>query len=146
MNIEDLSKLVESKRKSTNVNEDVNSTSIKNLIPITMFMIGQIHIWHLLCTSGQKHLALGNFYDALVEGIDELSENYIALNGIIESDSYTYNVRYNEKSILDSVQKYRDLVTMCISQTNDSEYLSLQDSLIDIQEKIDSFVYQFNLN
>ena len=80
--------------------EGVNETGIGYLIPITMFTIGQIHIWHLLCTSGQKHSALGDFYDSLVENIDELSEKFIAQGGTIsESEPYKYNCKYDKLEI-----------------------------------------------
>ena len=127
--------------------EGINETNIGYLIPYTMFMIGQVHIWHLLCTSGQKHSALGDFYDSLVEGIDELSEMYIGQGGmILESDPFKYSNKYEIGTILKQVDGYRQIISSTIELCGEARLKSLQDALIDIQENVDSFKYKFNLD
>lgn len=127
--------------------EGINETGICYLIPRTMFIIGQIHIWHLLCTSGQKHTALSDLYDNLVENIDELAEKFIAQGGVIsETKPYKYMCRYDENEIYNYINDYRDNISNVISNSMGAELKSIQDSVIDLQEVIDEFLYKFKLD
>lgn len=127
--------------------EGINETGISYLIPSTMFTIGQIHIWHLLCTSGQKHSALGDLYDDLVESIDELAEKFIAQGGVIsETEPYKYMCKYDENEIYNYINSYRDNISNVISNSMGAELKSIQDSVIDLQEVIDEFLYKFKLD
>lgn len=149
MELKSIQALLEEKygKKVNEYVEGINETGIGYLIPITMFTIGQIHIWHLLCTSGQKHSALGDFYDSLVENIDELSEKFIAQGGTIsESEPYKYNCKYNELEIYNYINNYRTHITNVIENSMGAELKSIQDSVIDLQEVIDEFLYKFKLD
>lgn len=127
--------------------EGINETGISYLIPYTMFTIGQIHIWHLLCTSGQKHTALGDLYDDLVESIDELAEKFITQGGVIsETEPYKYMCKYDENEIYNYINSYRDNISNVISNSMGAELKSIQDSVIDLQEVIDEFLYKFKLD
>ena len=43
------------------------------------------HVLHLKSTSYAKHVALNEFYDALVPLVDSLAETYQGMHGLIES-------------------------------------------------------------
>lgn len=150
MELSKIQNLLEEKYGKKSINEyieGINETGIGYLIPYTMYCIGQIHIWHLLCTSGQKHTALGDLYDDLVENIDELAEKFIAQGGmILESDPFTYSNKYEIGTILKQVDGYRQIISSTIESCGEAQLKSLQDALIDIQENVDSFKYKFNLD
>lgn len=150
MELSKIQNLLEEKYGKKSINEyieGINETGIGYLIPYTMYCIGQIHIWHLLCTSGQKHTALGDLYDDLVENIDELSEKFIAQGGIIsESEPYKYMCRYNENEIYNYINNYRTYISTVIENSMGAELKSIQDSIIDLQEVIDEFLYKFKLD
>lgn len=149
MDLKSIRNLLEEKygKKVNEQLEGINSCDIGYLIPYTMFMIGQIHIWHLLCTSGQKHTALGDLYDDLVESIDELAEKFIAQGGnISETEPYKYISMYNENEIYNYINNYRTHISSVIENSMGAELKSIQDSVIDLQEVIDSFLYKFKLD
>lgn len=150
MELKKIQDLLEEKYGNKSINEyieGINETGISYLIPSTMFTIGQIHIWHLLCTSGQKHTALGDLYDDLVESIDELAEKFIAQGGVIsETEPYKYMCRYDENEIYNYINSYRDNISNVISNSMGAELKSIQDSVIDLQEVIDEFLYKFKLD
>lgn len=149
MELKSIEKFLEEKygKKVYEAIEGINETGIGYLIPYTMHCIGQIHIWHLLCPSGQKHTALGGLYDDLVTNIDELSEKFIAQGGIIsETEPYKYISMYNENEIYNYINSYRTHISSVIENSMGSELKSIQDSVIDLQEVIDSFLYKFKLD
>ena len=91
--------------KKEQVNEDVqgiNNSGIGYLITYSMYMIAQTHIWHLLCKSGQKHTALGEFYEEMQDEVDSLAEDSIFIedkitpseNGIYKGEYKTINHRF----------------------------------------------------
>ena len=126
------------------VNEDNN---LETLIPEVMNVISQIHVWHLVCPSGQKHTALGEFYDEMQDGVDELAETYIAIGGEIETTiPFTASVDYSESAIIKYVKTFRERISECVDSTEGPEFKSLQDKVIDLQEMIDTFLFRFNLS
>jgi len=125
--------------------QEINSNTISYIIPKTMAMIAQTHLWHLLIKSGQKHTALGEFYEELQDELDELSERYIAQGGIIDSQQFVLDT--DTSVILERVDNYRKEISACISElTSNAEMASILDGVIDLQECIDSFLYKFKLD
>lgn len=123
------------------------SNNLETLIPEIMNVISQTHIWHLLCTSGQKHMALGEFYTELQDEVDELAETYIGMGGTINSiEPFTPDVVYTDSKVISYIKDFKEMVNMCISSTDKSEMRSIQEELIEIQELIYSFVYKFNMD
>lgn len=149
MELKSIQALLEEKygKKVNEYVEGINETGISYLILDTMYCIGQIHIWHLLCTSGQKHTALGDLYDSLVENVDELAEKFIAQGGIIsESEPYKFMCKYDEVYIHNYINSYRTHISAVIENSMGAELKSIQDSVIDLQEVIDEFLYKFKLD
>ncbi len=124
--------------------EGINNTGIGYVISYSMFMIAQTHIWHLLCKSGQKHVALKNFYDELQDEVDELAERFIAQGGILLDVEANLVARYDDFEIVSAFNSYREMVTSCVESR--PEMASIVDGIVDLQEVIDSNLYKFNLN
>ena len=124
--------------------EGINDTGIGYVISYSMFMIAQTHIWHLLCKSGQKHVALKNFYDELQDEVDELAERFIAQGGILSDVEANLVARYDDFEIVSAFNSYREMVTSCVESR--PEMASIVDGIVDLQEIIDSNLYKFNLN
>lgn len=139
--------------KSNNtINEKIELPSdtgdVNSLLTETLHFSNQIQLWHWLATSGQKHTALGDFYSTLRESIDSLAETLIAQNILpLTRGSKTLDVTYSDDVIEYQTKEYRQFVTNVIAQlsTNKSDIANVRDMVVDIQECIDKFIYQFDL-
>ena len=138
-----------SKIKGTIINEQIegiNNDIIGLVIPHTIALIAQSHIWHLGCPSGQKHVALKELYEELQSEVDGLAEKFIAQGGVIKDYKYSLKSSYSDMEVYVELDKYRDLITGTIAANDTPEMKSIVDSLIDLQEVIDSKLYKFKLN
>lgn len=125
----------------------IENVKISNIIPKTLAMVAQAHVWHLLIKSGQKHMALNELYTNLDSEVDGLAEKFIGQGGIIQPLSFEMDIDASFENILNKVDLFRVEVSDCISSVkNNSELQSILDGLIDLQEVIDSFTYKFKLN
>jgi DNA-binding ferritin-like protein len=139
--------------KSNNpVNEKVELPSdtgnVNMLLTETLYFANQIQLWHWLATSGQKHTALGDFYNSLRENIDSLAETLIAQAiSLLTRGSKTLDVNYSDEVIKYQTKEYRQFITNIIDQlsTDKSDIANVRDMVVDIQECIDKFIYQFDL-
>lgn len=132
--------------ESVNASE-LNSTGIGYIVTKTLAMAAQVHIWHLLAKSGQKHTALGSFYDELETEVDGLAEKFIAIGGLIGNFDYSFNASYDDANIILAVREFREEVSGVIMYVKDgADYQSMLDGLVDLQETIDQFVYRFKLD
>ena len=80
-------------KEKNSINESIDprvlrETGIGRCVSKTLLFTAQVHMWHLLAKSGQKHSALGSFYDALETEVDELAEKFIAIGGTLEDIDY----------------------------------------------------------
>lgn len=125
--------------------EYINETSVGYVISYTIGMIAQLHIWHLLCPSGQKHMALGEMYKELQDEIDELAERFLAQGGILESEECDLIASYDDYMVLKKIDEFRELVTETIEECGSSETQSILDGLVDLQQVIDNKLYKFKL-
>ena len=139
-------------KQSKEINEKVTTTSdisnIAILLTETLHFANQIQVWHWLAKSGQKHTALGAFYSSLRENIDSLAETLIAQAiSPITKGSKTLDVVYSDDVITYQTKEYRQFITNLIEQLSveKSDTANIRDALVDIQECIDKFVYQFDL-
>lgn len=123
----------------------LSETDSGYVITYTLYMIAQAHTWHLLCPSGQKHVALQYLYEELQSEVDELAERFLAVGGSLENVTKTIVSDYSEELILSELSIFRGLVTNCISSLSRPEYLSIKDGFGDLQEVLDNAVYKFNL-
>ena len=117
---------------------------VGELVTLSLLMVAQSHVWHLLAKSGQKHSALNEFYTGLQEESDKLAEVFIGRGGELKPTPKTLVTSYSDDDVIQGLKDYRDLVTSCLS--SEPEDSSLNDILIDIQELIDSITYKFNLD
>ena len=139
-------------KQSKEINEKVTTTSdisnIAILLTETLHFANQIQVWHWLAKSGQKHTALGDFYSLLRENIDSLAETLIARAiSPLSRGSKTLDVVYSDDVITYQTKEYRQFITNLIEQLSveKSDIANVRDMVIDIQECIDKFVYQFDL-
>lgn len=136
-------------RKQYAVNESIqkiNENSIGYVIVRTLALISQVHMWHFLIKSGQKHLALGEYYNELQDKVDGLAEKFVVLGGSLIEYNYTIRPYTSEEIILNEVIDFRAyVVTQIELLKDDSELAGIYDSLVDLQEITDSFAFKFNL-
>lgn len=129
------------------INENVqgiNDAGIGSIITFTIQMIAQIHIWHLLCPSGQKHTALGELYTELQDEVDSLAERFLAQGGNLEL-LYKLDliVNYDDFTVLEKLNEFRSILSARIDTR--PEMASIADGIIDLQEVIDNKIYKFKL-
>ena len=139
-------------KSNNSVNEKIELSSdtgnVNMLLTETLHFANQIQLWHWLATSGQKHTALGDFYNSLRENIDSLAETLIAQAiSPLTRDSKTLDVNYSDEVIKYQTKEYREFITNLIDQlsTDKSDIANVRGMVVDIQEGIDKFVYQFDL-
>ena len=139
-------------KQSKEINEKIELPSdignVNMLLTETLHFANQIQVWHWLAKSGQKHTALGDFYSSLRENIDSLAETLIAQAiSPITRGSKTLDVVYSDDVITYQTKEYRQNISNLIEQLSveKSDIANVRDMVIDIQECIDKFVYQFDL-
>ena len=140
------------KEAAKNINEKVTTGSdtgnVNMLLTETLHFANQIHVWHWLAKSGQKHTALGAFYGTLRESIDGIAETLIA-QGIapVARGSKTLDVMYSDEVITYQTNEYRQFITNLIDEisVDKTDISNIRDALIDLQECVDKFIYQFDL-
>lgn len=125
----------------------INDSTVGYVIPYAMFIVAQTHIWHLLCQSGQKHMALGEFYNELDDEVDSLAERFIAQGGELTKDvDFNLDMEYSDQKVYNVLEVFRNIVSSAVSQTDTPELKSIQDGLVDLQEVIDNKLYKFQRN
>ena len=145
-------KQLSSESQKSEINEAVNvetlqQSGVNYIVCKTLALAAQVHIWHLLAKSGQKHTALGTFYTALETEVDGLAEKFLAIGGILGDYSYGFVSTYSDVDITIAIREFRDEVSNAIANVKlDSNLESILDSLTDLQEAIDNFSYQFKLD
>ena len=139
-------------KQSKEINEKIELSSdmgnVNMLLTETLHFANQIQVWHWLAKSGQKHTALGDFYSSLRENIDSLAETLIAQAiSPITKGSKTLDVVYSDDVITYQTKEYRQYISNLIEQLSveKSDIANVRDMVIDVQEGIDKFVYQFDL-
>ena len=139
-------------KQSKEINEKIELSSdmgnVNMLLTETLHFANQIQVWHWLAKSGQKHTALGDFYAFLRESVDGIAETLIARAiSPLSRGSKTLDVVYSDDVITYQTKEYRQFITNLIEQLSveKSDIANVRDMVIDIQEGIDKFVYQFDL-
>ena len=122
---------------------EINTIGLGYIIPTYIMAVAQFHVWHLLCPNGQKHTALKLMYTELQDELDKLAEKFIAQGGKLETINESLMAMYADADVISKIQQIRDLTTSAISKNSDMA--GIVDSLVDIQEIIDSNLYKFNL-
>jgi len=126
--------------------EGINENSVGYIIPYAMYMVAQAHIWHLLCPSCQKHMALGEFYDELESEVDELAERFIAQGGELQPFNMAFDMEYSDQKVYAACETFRQAISDCVAQTESPALRSIQDGVVDLQEVVDNKMYKFQRN
>jgi hypothetical protein len=100
----------------------------------------QSHIYHLQSTSFSEHKALNEYYDEIIDLIDDLVESYQGEYGIIKKyDNYTLNMYKNSEQVVSYFEKLADDVEDLRSVTDGN---FLQGKLDDVLELVNSTIYK----
>ena len=95
------------------------------------------HFFHLTTNSYAQHMALGAYYDEIVDLADALAESYMGIYGQFKSFPNCYHNPTNAVSYLESLQKFVEEARHDLPA--DTE---LQNQIDTIAELIDSTVYK----
>jgi hypothetical protein len=108
----------------------------------------QTHIYHLLTKSYADHMAIGEFYDKLLESIDSISEMSIGLNISTNTKAYESKLvfNYDKATLINEIKDYRETVTSLLETTDVTSLMSINDAIMTIQAAIDMLLYKLQLN
>lgn len=95
------------------INKAVNSGSIAELGALLLEARNNTHIFHLKTRSYAQHMALGSFYEGILDLFDKLIESYQGKYGIVSG--YPKSIRLDENSnpvkyiemVLSELESYR---------------------------------------
>jgi hypothetical protein len=100
----------------------------------------QSHIFHLQSSSYAEHEALNDYYDDIVDLIDELVESYQGEYEVLKKyDNYTLNMYKNTQQVISFFEKLTEDVEDLRSVTDGN---FLQGKLDDVLELINSTLYK----
>ena len=91
------------------------------------------HFFHWATDSYSKHVALGDFYDEVVDLTDDLAETYFGVYGQIKSFPNTYHEPKEPVKYLESLQAFIKTARPDLPQ--DSEIVQLIDNIADLVDK-----------
>ena len=94
------------------------------------------HFFHFSTDSFAKHMALGTYYDEIVDLVDDLTEQYMGVYGQIKSFPDLYHMPKEPLAYLQSLQKFVKEARPDLPQ--DSEIVQLIDN---IAQEIDTTIY-----
>ena len=95
------------------------------------------HFFHFSTDSFSKHMALGEYYDEIVELVDSLTEQYMGVYGQITDFPDTYHKPKDPVKYIESLQAFVKDARKDLPQ--DSE---LQNTIDSIAELLDSTAYK----
>jgi DNA-binding ferritin-like protein len=100
----------------------------------------QSHIYHFQSKSYAEHEAFDDYYNGIVDLIDEMVESYQGQYGIIKTyDNYTLNVYKNSEQVISYFEGLAENVEDLRSVTDGN---FLQGKLDDVLELINSTIYK----
>ena len=95
------------------------------------------HVQHLKARSYAAHMALGNYYESIVEKADALAEAYQGRYGIVDYPNLPYKLESDSIMMLKGLRRYIDDNRMMMVQ--DSELQNLLDEVVAL---IDTTLYK----
>lgn len=95
------------------------------------------HFFHFSTNSFAQHMALGEYYDEIVDLVDSLAESYMGIYGQIKDFPNTYHQPKEATKYLESLQKFVAEARHDLPQ--DTE---LQNQIDAIAELIDTTIYK----
>jgi hypothetical protein len=75
------------------------ATTVADFVSCLLFSRTQAHIFHLQTSSYAKHIALNEYYDEIVDKVDELVESYQGCNPNITGYSNNYTITNREGAV-----------------------------------------------
>ena len=91
------------------------------------------HFFHWATNSFSQHMALGDFYEEVVELTDDLAETYFGVYGQIKDFPNTYHMPKEPLAYLQSLQSFIKAARPDLPQ--DSEIVQLVDNIADLVDK-----------
>lgn len=88
------------------------------------------HFFHFSTDSFSKHMALGEYYDEIVDLVDSLTEAYMGLYGQIKSFPDAYHKPTDPVKYLESLQKFVKEARQDLPQ--DTELQNIVDEIADL--------------
>lgn len=95
------------------------------------------HFFHFSTNSFSQHMALGEYYDEIVDLVDALTESYMGCYGQIKSFPNTYHQPTD-------ALKYMESLKMFVAEARDDlpEDTQIQNEIDNIANLIDSTIYK----
>jgi hypothetical protein len=124
------------------INESAKYSSDRNHSMFAMHSLSlrdQIHVWHWQTEIGDKHKALGEFYDFLVDKMDEIMEISMGIYGRISVKSVG-----TPKPLLDIQGINIDEVLKGYADLYEQFRIDTYSKNSDIQNKIDELIGEIN--
>lgn len=111
-------------------------------------MATQVHLFHLNTVSYAEHMAFKDFYEDLEDLSDELIEKLLSMGYDLTLDGEiirTFTFALTNDEVDAAIRGFRDIVSEGIESTQDEDYASINDVMIDMQKKVDELLYKLTL-
>jgi len=109
----------------------------------------QVHLFHLNTLSYAQHMAFKDFYEEISDLADELIEKFLSMGydlTLDDSNVTTFTFALTNDGIDPILRGFRDIVSEGLASTEDPEYASINDVMIDMQKLVDELLYKLTLN
>jgi DNA-binding ferritin-like protein len=102
----------------------------------------QIHIFHLNVTNYPQHVATNEFYDTLLDEIDEIAEKFIAQGGsLVGKTDITLRADYNISDLTTDLRDYKQIVSKLAAEVDKS----IEGELVEILQATDELLYKLRM-
>lgn len=111
-------------------------------------MATQVHLFHLNTVSYAEHMAFKDFYESMEDLTDELIEKLLSMGYDLTLDGETirtFTFALTNDSVDAAIRGFRDVISEGIESTQDGDYASINDVMIDMQKKVDELLYKLTL-
>jgi DNA-binding ferritin-like protein len=122
--------------------------AVEELIDKTLFNGVLFHIYHWQTKSYAEHKALGDFYEALQEKVDELAELYMQGERILSPKLDFEITEYSKEAASKQLREYKEALTAAESRImadEKSPYHAAADIMVDLQAECDKLLYLLTL-
>jgi DNA-binding ferritin-like protein len=126
------------------------SSRVQEAIFATLSMVTQTHLWHWQTRSYAEHETLGNYYEFLQEKVDELAEIYLGSGaGGLGALSHDTLKDYSNDAAKQAIKRYKEQLARTqreIMDSDDPNYDSIGDTMLDLVKESDKVLYQLELS
>lgn len=128
----------------TNTAQEIESIAL-----LSLAMISQSHIYHLVTNRYSEHMAINEFYNSLQTNFDKLVETYLGANSgkhfLSGKIDFGISLDYNKSVFVSELDNYRENIVKSIGSTSSNSLISINDALVDILSDIDNLKYKLTL-